>query len=82
MREPKNKIRSFLLGVIIPFITVSVIVGIALLVYIGVDKVSGDKTVVWLVMLLTIFMLSMCFTVCDIIRRKGNIKGNRKDSIW
>ena len=71
MRNRWGKFRSFLLGTAIPFITVLIIVTIALIVYVGVNRVSdGDQAIISLVMLVTIVMLSLCYTVGNIIRKK------------
>lgn len=60
-----------MLSWIVPFLTVLMIVAIALLVYVRIEKVSGgNSTVIFVVMLSTVLVLSTAFVVGDKIRRK------------
>lgn len=71
MKKKNNRFLSFLLGSIIPFITVSLIAFSCTAVFIAVNKVSnGNNTVVFFVMLATVFALSVLFLVGDKLRHK------------
>ncbi len=62
---------SSLLGMIIPFLTVFVIVTVALVIFVQVSRVSNGNTVaVVSVMVITMVMLSMLVAVGDVVRRK------------
>ncbi len=62
---------SFFLGALIFFVTVSVIITVAMLIYGYVDKKSnGDWLTVSVVMFLVIVFLSLVVTLCDVIRRR------------
>lgn len=66
-----RKIFKSLKMAIIPFLTVFVLVTIANVVYVkALEVANGDTTIIVLIMLLTIFMLSLLFSIGDVIRRK------------
>lgn len=66
----RSTTKSKILSLIIPFITVFAIVCIALIVYVKVDSANYGEGVTILIMLATILVLSIIFTVCDVIRRR------------
>lgn len=69
----KRKIRfgERLLWSLIPFATVCLIVTVSLAIYVAVEEKWGDKpAVVSVVMLLTIVLFSLLFTLGDVLRRK------------
>lgn len=66
----KSTVKSKILSLIIPFITVFAIVCIALIVYVKVDGANYGEGVTIIIMLATILVLSIIFTVCDLIRRR------------
>ena len=69
----RNKKLATVFGAILFLITVSLIVSIALSVYVAVGKRSDTRGVVSAVMLLTIFLLSLVATLIDLIRRKISV---------
>ena len=66
----KSTVRSKILSLVIPFITIFVIVSIALIVYVKVEQANYGSGITVLIMLATILVLSIVFTVCDLVRRK------------
>lgn len=66
----KPSIKSKILALVIPFLTVFAIVGISLMVYVKVSTSDLGKGVTIAIMLVTILVLSFLFTICDIVRRK------------
>lgn len=74
MRRKRSKIGAFLIGTVIPFLTVAVIVTIALVIFVLVNKSSnGNTTLIAIVMLVTIFVLSVAFVVGDKLKRRITI---------
>ncbi|MGN0823928.1 MAG: ATP-binding protein [Candidatus Coproplasma sp.] len=69
MRKNKKKIRS-LTGAILFFISISIVVSVAVIVLELVSKYTENKTVVAVVMLIAIIFLSLIATVIDYFRRK------------
>ena len=67
----KGKFGEWILGILIPFLTVFVIVSVTLAIFVAVEKRWGDKpAIVSTVMMLTIFMFAILFTLGDVLRRK------------
>lgn len=67
----KGKFGEWILGILIPFLTVFVIVSVTLAIFVAVEKKWGDKpAIVSTVMMLTIFMFAILFTLGDVLRRK------------
>lgn len=67
----KIKFGERFLSILIPFATVFCIVSIVLPIFVEVQrKTQGNTGLTALVMILVIAMLSLCFTVGDVIRRK------------
>ena len=59
------------IGALLFFATIGVTVTLAVLSYVYIDgKTNGNRNVVALVMLLIILFLSICCTLCDILRRR------------
>lgn len=66
----KSSLKAKILALLIPFITILVIVSIALIIYVKVEQANYGEGTTILIMLATILVLSICFTVCDLIRRR------------
>lgn len=66
----KSSAKSKILSLVIPFITVFVIVSIAIMVYVKVEEANYGNGVTILIMLATILALSIVFTICDLVRRR------------
>lgn len=67
----KGNFGEWILGILIPFLTVFAIVSVALAIFVVVEKKWGDNTaIVSTVMMLTILMFSLLFTLGDVLRRK------------
>lgn len=71
MRKSKKGFRAFVGEIAIPFLTVFVIVTVALVVYMKISRIAGDNFgLVYTVMILTVFVLAVAFVVADRIQRK------------
>ena len=70
-RKTRRKLSNIIIGTIIPFLTVFFIATISLVIYERIRRVSnGNETMIFIVMLSTIFALSLLFIVGDKIQRK------------
>lgn len=80
MRKKRNKVSAFLIDTVVPFLTVAVIVTIALAIFVMVNRVSnGNTTLIVVVMIVTIFVLSLAFLVGDKLKRKITIENPVKE---
>ena len=67
----KGSFGEWVLGILIPFLTVFVIVSVTLAIFVAVENKWGDNTaIVSIVMMLTILMFAILFTLGDVLRRK------------
>lgn len=69
MNKNKRKFSS-ILGAIVFFITISIVVSVAVMVLEIVNKHTQNKTVIAIVMLVAIIILALVATIIDYIRRK------------
>ena len=71
MKSKRSKILGAALGYLIFFVTVAVIISVAIAVYVSAEKkFEGNFGMIFALMLLTVVFLALVCIVIDVVRRK------------